>query len=314
MNLLNEGIKRDIFLFCKHRLNLSPSDEDYKEFLSVFKEYKEDLSRSEYEYNTENISSLNEVINDDMLKYRVFIEPKHDGTQIVIKVDDKVHLSHKSGSGINKQDISLLFGIFIKFRDDFLELLSKAKEKGVIVRMEIFDKEYSPFKIEKEPINFSVFDVLKGDRYLLPTEFSFPHSVEFIEVKSLRDINSMKVLSWLESKEGIVVKVYGDSLPFRNAKNFNMLVFKYKPFVVQLADEMESKKMIKEQGKLSLVFSELITEYAKDRSKSFDEMLKKVKEDHKELGSFIDKNYEIIKDYWFNSKTIRSLLQLISIE
>ncbi|BFI76822.1 hypothetical protein [Sulfurisphaera ohwakuensis] len=314
MNLLDENIRRDIFLFCRQRLYLNPSEEDYKEFVSLFKDYKEDLRRSEYEYNVENVSSLNEVINEDMLKYRVFIEPKHDGTQIVMKVNDKIHLSHKSGSGINKQDIALLFGVFIKFHEDFLELLSRAKKEGVIIKMEIFGKEYSPFKIEKEPLNFSIFDVLKGDHYLLPTELSYPHSVEFIEIKSLKDIDSMKVLSWLKSKEGVVVKIYGDSLPYRKAKNFNMLVFKYKPFIAQLVDEMKGKKIIKDQGKFSAVFSELITEYAKDRTKSFEEILVKVKEDHEELKDFIDKNHEIIKDFWFNSKAVRSVLQLIEMK
>ncbi|MBB5253572.1 hypothetical protein [Sulfurisphaera ohwakuensis] len=314
MNLLDENIRRDIFLFCRQRLYLNPSEEDYKEFVSLFKDYKEDLRRSEYEYNVENVSSLYEVINEDMLKYRVFIEPKHDGTQIVMKVNDKIHLSHKSGSGINKQDIALLFGVFIKFREDFLELLRKAKEEGVIVKMEIFGKEYSPFKIEKESLNFSVFDVLKGDHYLLPIELSYPHSVEFIEIKSLKDIDSRKVLSWLKSKEGVVVKIYDDSLPYRKAKNFNMLAFKYKPFIAQLVDEMKGKKIIKDQGKFSAIFSELITEYAKDKTKSFEEILEKVKEDHEELKDFIDKNHEIIKDYWFNSKAVRSVLQLIDMK
>ncbi|BDC18608.1 hypothetical protein [Acidianus sp. HS-5] len=307
MNLLDEGIKHDIYLFCKQKLNLHPSEDNYNEFLSVFKDYKEDLRRNEYEYNAENILSLNEVINDDALKYKVFIEPKHDGTQIVMKVDDKVHLSHKSGSRIDKQDMSLLFGIFIKFREDFLELMAKAKEEGVVIKMEIFGKEYSPFKVEKEPLTFSVFDALKGNRYLLPTEFSFPHSVDFIEVKSSKDVDSKKVLSWLKSKEGVVVKIYDSTLPYKKARNFNMLVFKYKPFVGQLVNEMKSK----DQGKFSAVLSELITEYAKDKDKPFDELLKRVKEDHEELRDFIDRNYGTIKDFWFNSETVRSLLRLM---
>lgn len=53
----------------------------------------------------------------------------------------------------------------------------------LIVRIEIYGREYTPFNVEKEPLNFSIFDVMKGDKYLKPTDFSdFPHAVEYIKV------------------------------------------------------------------------------------------------------------------------------------
>lgn len=121
-----DEIKHEIFLYCKQKLNIFPTDNIFNEFLDIIKDYDSELRRNEYEYNTENISSLTEIINEESLKFRTFIEPKHDGTQIVMKVDNKIHLIHKNGSNVDKQDISLLFRIFVKFYDNFVELLTSS--------------------------------------------------------------------------------------------------------------------------------------------------------------------------------------------
>ncbi|MCY0850388.1 hypothetical protein [Sulfuracidifex metallicus] len=86
-----DEIKHEIFLYCKQKLNIFPNDNIFNEFLDIIKDYDSELRRNEYEYNTENISSLTEIINEEALKFRTFIEPKHDGTQKVMKVDNKIH-------------------------------------------------------------------------------------------------------------------------------------------------------------------------------------------------------------------------------
>jgi len=95
-----------------------------------------------------------------------------------------------------------------------------------------------------------------------------------------------------------MVKIYDNGeLPFRKARNFNMLAFKYKRFVNQLIEEIKTKKIKVDKTKLSSVISELITEYSKNGNISFEEMLKNIEEDHVELKDFIDHNYETIKNF-----------------
>ncbi|BCU69719.1 hypothetical protein [Stygiolobus caldivivus] len=316
MGLLNnenlDEVKRDLFSYCRQKLSVTPSEEDFKDFVNTFKGYDSNLVRKEYEYNVENITSLYDIINENTLRFKTFIEPKHDGTQIVMKVDHTVHLAHKNGTGLEIQDLRLLFGVFVKYRGDLIKVIEKAREDGTVIKMEIYGKEYSPFNVEREPLNFSVFDVLKGERYLLPYEIPTPHPVEYIEVRDVKDIDTSKVLSWLKGKEGVVVKVYDDgSLPYKKARNFNMLAFKYKPFVSQLVDEARAMKVRVDYRALAMTISELVTEYAKDNTVTFDEMLERVKGDHEELRGFIEKNYDIIRSFWYTSNTVKSLMSLI---
>lgn len=110
-----------------------------------------------------------------------------------------------------------------------------------------------------------------------------------------------------------MVKIYDNGeLPFRKARNFNMLAFKYKPFVNQLIEEIKTKKIKVDKIKWSSVISELITEYSKNRNISFEEMLKNIEEDHVELKDFIDHNYETIKNFWLTSDTVKSLKSIIN--
>ncbi|MCY0850389.1 hypothetical protein [Sulfuracidifex metallicus] len=164
------------------------------------------------------------------------------------------------------------------------------REEKVVIKMEIFGKEYSPFRVEKEPLNFSVFDIFKENRFLLHTEFDVSHPVDFMEVKRLEDMDSKRILSWLKSKEGTMVKIFDNGeLTFRNARNFNMLAFKYKPFVNQLIEEIRAKKIKVDRTKLFSLISELITKCSKNRNISFKETLKNVEEDHVELKEYLEK-------------------------
>ena len=85
-------IHQALFRFCRSKLNLEPSEDIFNEFKELMKDYDGELSRREFGYNTQNITSLKEVINENTIsKFRIFIEPKHDGTQIVLKYDGKVY-------------------------------------------------------------------------------------------------------------------------------------------------------------------------------------------------------------------------------
>jgi hypothetical protein len=308
-------IKRSIFEFCKRKLNIEPSEDKFNEFKELMEDYDGNLRRSEYEYNAENIKSLKEVINENTLsKFKIFIEPKHDGTQIVMKVDNKVHMCHKNGSNIDMQDLALLFGIFSKYYNDFMKLIDAVRERRLIVKMEIFGKEYTPMRVEKEPLNFSVFDVLKDNKYLLPIEFDLPHTTEFLEVKKAEDINAQRVINWLKNKEGLMVKIYDEtfSLSYKKARNFNLLAFKYKPLVNLIEDELKARRIKVDNRMLAIVISELLTEYAKNKYLTLNEMINSVKRDHEELREFIERNYEIIANFWNESYVVKSLLDIIT--
>jgi len=79
-------------------------------------------------------------------------------------------------------------------------------------------KEYTPMMVEKELLNFCVFDVLHNEKYLILNDLNLPHSVEFIEIKKYEDIDKYKVLNWPKNKEGIMVKFTMKNLSWTTKK------------------------------------------------------------------------------------------------
>jgi len=213
-------IHQALFRFCRSKLNLEPSEDIFNEFKELMKDYDGELSKREFGYNTQNITSLKEVINENTIsKFRIFIEPKHDGTQIVLKYDGKVYVWHE-------------------------------------------------------------------------------------------DIDKYKVLNWPKNKEGIMVKIYDEKfeLDYKEARNFNMMAFKYKPLIRLIEEELKNRKIKIDHRLLAIVISELITEYAKNKELSFYEMLDNVKKDHIELKNFIEINVDLIKILWNESLIVKSIL------
>lgn len=320
-NLLE--LKDDILAFAR-KLGIQVSEEVFKDFLIFLGDFDESMRRDEYSYETVNIDSIVEIVKKGLEvdeKVKIFVEPKHDGTQLAMKIDDKLHLVHKNGSKLDKQDYRFLFAIFVKYSDSLRRLFSLMREYWInektplVVKMEIYGKEYTPFNVEKEPLNFSVFDVMKGDRYLSPTEFSsFPHAVEYIKVSRLEDIDSERILRWLNNKEGIMIKLYDSSLTeFAKKMNKNLLAFKYKPYVHLLAEEAKRFNVKIDRRLLSLTISEIINEYAKNEEIGFSEAIANVAKDHEELRKFIERNREEIEKFWNKSITVRSLLDVIKL-
>ncbi|GEM_PF-2859251 len=171
-------------------------------------------------------------------------------------------------------------------------------------------KEYTPMMVEKELLNFCVFDVLHNEKYLILNDLNLPHSVEFIEIKKYEDIDKYKVLNWPKNKEGIMVKIYDEKfeLDYKEARNFNMMAFKYKPLIRLIEEELKNRKIKIDHRLLAIVISELITEYAKNKELSFYEMLDNVKKDHIELKNFIEINVDLIKILWNESLIVKSIL------
>lgn len=316
-NLLE--LRDDLFNFAK-KLNVEVSEELLKDFVNFLDDFDENMRRDEYSYETINVDSILETVKKGLEeKANVFIEPKHDGTQIVMKLDEKLHLVHKNGTKLDKQDYKLLFAIFVKYREDLKRLLDIMRESWIkdkiplIVRIEIYGREYTPFNVEKEPLNFSVFDVMKRDKYLKPTDFSdFPHAVEYIKVSRIEDVDAKRILSWLSEKEGIMIKFYDPTIPEKKM-NKNLLAFKYKPYVHLLAEEAKRLNVKIDRRLLSLTVSEILNEYVKNAEIGFSEAITNVSIDHEELRNFIERNREEIEKFWNRSMVVKSLLDVIKL-
>lgn len=305
----NPNLKSELLQYCKKRLGLTPGEEVLEEFQDIFGDYDGELSRSEIQYNTENLDSLKEI--QAFLRFPTYLEPKHDGTQIVMRVDDRIHMKHKNGTEVDKQDLGLLLGVYARFKGDLLKLMELMREEKVVVKMEIFGREYTPFNVEREPLNFSVFDVLREGRYLEPPEITLPHAVEYMRMRTPQDIDAERVMSWLRSKEGVVIKVFdnGELKEMRGGRNFNMLTFKYKPFTNLLEDEAKKLKLRVDRKMLALAVSEMVTEYVKDRSLTVEEIMDRVVRDHPELQDFMREKREVLTGFWTESEVIKSLLE-----
>jgi hypothetical protein len=108
-----------------------------------------------------------------------------------------------------------------------------------------------------------------------------------------------------------MVKIYDEKfeLDYKEARNFNMMAFKYKPLTRLIEEKLKNRKIKIDHRLLAIVISELITEYAKNKELSFYEMLDNVKKDHIELKNFIEINVDLIKILWNESLIVKSILE-----
>ena len=202
-------------------------------------------------YEAENIS-YKDLQN---LQGLVFYEIKYDGTHICLKYEDglKIHTRKDIPHDKTFQDL------FMKV-PGIEEIISYIKEhNNYIIHGELVHKKTSALQIHKNEIpQFIIYDVFdkESNRYLNPFEIDSEISKWYPEIylhaeDLIDDITK-------ERLEGLVAKIYNPK--FANCKegrNFNLCVYKYKPYYSVLGVIFKPIKNEIDTRKLAFLLGEI---------------------------------------------------------
>jgi len=231
-------------------------------------------------YEAENIS-YKDLQN---LKDNTYFEIKYDGTHVCLKYEDdlKIHTRKDIPHDKAYQDL------FMKV-PDIEEVIRYIKDHPqYIIHGELVHKKTSALQIHKnETPEFIIYDVFdkEQNRYLSPLEVDSEIYEWYPEI--CLHVDDLIDIVTKERLEGIVAKIYNPMFTICNeGKNFNMCIFKYKPYYAILGKLFKPISREIDVKKLAFLLGEI------------DNDLKSGKDDwyqnHPELYDFLNENKDKI--------------------
>ena len=244
-------------------------------------------------YEAQNIS----YIDLEKLGENAYYEIKYDGTHICLKYEADLKINTRNDIPHDKGYQNLFYQVpgieqvinYIKENDQYIlhgELVHKktsgmqihANEIPQFILYDIFDKENNKYI---EPLNFD-------------NEIFFLQPIIYLET----DYILQKVLK--ERLEGIVAKSYNQNIDnCTEGKNFNLCLFKYKPYYATLGVIFKPVRKEIDTKKLSFLLGEIDNDlkYGKNDWK----------ENHPELLNFFIENKEKILKILQNNNIVMQI-------
>ena len=231
-------------------------------------------------YEAQNIS-----YNDlEKLEGNIYYEIKYDGTHICLKYENELKIHTRKDIPHDKgfQDL------FMKV-PNIEQIINYIKQNPqYIIHGELVHKKTSALQIHKNEVpEFIIYDVFdkENDRYLSPPEVDSELNEWYPEI--YLHLNDILEIITKERLEGLIAKIYNlQSINCEEGKNFNLCVYKYKPYFEKI------KTIISKNNKNidSLQFAFLLGEIDNDLKNEKDNWY----ENHPELYKFLLNNKDKI--------------------
>jgi len=231
-------------------------------------------------YETQNIG-----YNDlEKLGDNVYYEIKYDGTHICLKFENELKINTRNDIPHEKSYQNLFYQV--AGIDEVIKFLKKNSQ--YIIHGELVHKKTSGMQIHtnETPI-FVIYDIFdkENNKYLDPFKNHFEISSWFI----LNYYNIEYILNIVlkERLEGIVAKLYNyESEQCKEGQNFNLCVYKYKPYFSTLGVIFKPVRKELDVRKLSFLLGEIDNDLKYNKNNWY--------ENHPELYEFFIKNKDKI--------------------
>jgi len=231
-------------------------------------------------YEAENIS-YKDLEN---LQGMIYYEIKYDGTHVCLKYENglKIHTRKDIPHDKGFQDL------FMKV-PNIEQVINYIKQNPqYIIHGELVHKKTSALQIHKNEIpEFIIYDVFdkESNRYLSPLEVDSEIYKWYPEI--CLHVDEILDIVTKERLEGLVAKIYNPkSVTCKEGKNFNLCVYKYKPYFEKLKTIISKNN--KNIDSLQLAF--LLGEIDNDLKNNKDEWYR----NHQDLYKFLLNNKDKI--------------------
>jgi len=175
-------------------------------------------------YEAENIS-YKDLEN---LQGMIYYEIKYDGTHICLKYENELKINTRKDIPHDKTFQNLFYQV-----PNIDEIIKYIKEhNNYIIHGELIHKKTSALQIHtNETPEFIIYDVFdkENNRYLSPLEVDSEIYEWYPEI--CLDLDDLLDIITKEKLEGLVAKIYNPKFAnCEEGKNFNLCVYKYKPY------------------------------------------------------------------------------------
>jgi hypothetical protein len=237
-------------------------------------------------YEAENIS-FKDLEN---LQGLVFYEIKYDGTHVCLKYENELKINTRKDIPHDKGFQNLFYQV--PNIDEIINYIKKNNQ--YIIHGELIHRKTSALQIHKNEIpEFIVYDVFdkESNRYLNPFEVDSEIYAWYPEI--CLHVEEVLDIITKERLEGLVAKTYNPKIAnCKEGKNFNLCVYKYKPYYEILGQIF--KPVGKEIDTKQLAF--LLGEIDNDLRNEKDEWYKNHPELYKFLLSNKDKILQLLRN------------------
>lgn len=175
-------------------------------------------------YEAQNIS----YSDLEKLENNVYYEIKFDGTHICLKYEGELKINTRKDVPHDKSYQNLFYQV-----PNIDEIIKYIKEhNNYIIHGELIHKKTSALQIHtNETPEFIIYDVFdkENNRYLSPLEVDSEIYEWYPEI--CLDLDDLLDIITKEKLEGLVAKIYNPKFAnCKEGKNFNLCVYKYKPY------------------------------------------------------------------------------------
>ena len=248
------------------------------------------LNLCKYEAQNISYSDLEKLGNN------VFYEIKYDGTHICLKYENELKINTRKDVPHDKSYQNLFYQV--PNIDEIINYIKKNNQ--YIIHGELVHKKTSALQIHTNEIpEFIVYDVFgkENNKYLKLSEVDSEIYAWYPEISL--DLDDLLDIITKEKLEGLVAKIYNlQTVTCEEGRNFNMCLFKYKPYFSTLGVIFKPIRREIDVRQLSFLLGEI------------DNDLKNNKDDwynnHPELYKFLlsnkDKIVEILQNENFISQ------------
>ncbi|ARQ96607.1 hypothetical protein CCL45_gp39 [Sulfolobus islandicus rod-shaped virus 5] len=231
-------------------------------------------------YEAENIS-FKDLEN---LQGMIYYEIKYDGTHICLKYENELKINTRKDIPHDKGFQNLFYQVL-----NIDEIIKYIKQNPqYIIHGELIHKKTSALQIHTNEIpKFIIYDVFdkEDNRYLNPTEVDSEIYYWYPEI--CLDLDDLIDIITKEKLEGLVAKIYNSqTINCEEGKNFNLCVYKYKPYFSTLGVIFKPIKREIDIRQLSFLLGEIDNDLKNNKDDWY--------ENHQDLYKFFIENKDKI--------------------
>ncbi|ARQ96712.1 hypothetical protein [Sulfolobus islandicus rod-shaped virus 11] len=231
-------------------------------------------------YEAENIS-FKDLEN---LQGMIYYEIKYDGTHICLKYENELKINTRKDIPHDKGFQNLFYQVL-----NIDEIIKYIKQNPqYIIHGELIHKKTSALQIHTNEIpKFIIYDVFdkEDNRYLNPTEVDSEIYYWYPEI--CLDLDDLIDIITKEKLEGLVAKIYNSqTINCEEGKNFNLCVYKYKPYFSTLGVIFKPIKREIDIRQLSFLLGEIDNDLKNNKDGWY--------ENHQDLYKFFIENKDKI--------------------